>query len=242
VTSTRPLAKTGNEIERLLLAAGADERPGVESTRRAARALGIVPRAALLAAALVTARGVRWMSVATWSSLSLMGLVGVTALVGRATPRAAVVAVAPATPRPVSPAPQAPPSVAVVEAPASARDEAQAPAPAAGAHVARRPSAVSTPRADRLRDEADALDAVRELLAKGDAAGALLALDGYQRRFADSALREEALLLRIEALVRAGERATATAAARRFVKAYPSSVHLDRIAALLGGLPEPQAK
>ena len=74
--STRPLAKTGNDVERLLLAAGADERPGTESTHRAARALGFVPRAALVAAALATARAIRWSSIAAWSSVSLVGVAG----------------------------------------------------------------------------------------------------------------------------------------------------------------------
>jgi hypothetical protein len=65
MNSTRPLAKTGSDVERLLLAAGADERPQAESVRKTARALGIVPRAALVAATLgVALRASKWTSIA----------------------------------------------------------------------------------------------------------------------------------------------------------------------------------
>ena len=65
-------------------------------------------------------------------------------------------------------------------------------------------------------------------------------LGDYDRRFAGGSLREEALLLRIESLARAGDGATAATFARRFLKAYPTSVHVDRVAALLREL-EPRA-
>jgi hypothetical protein len=249
VKSTRPLAETGNDLERLLLVAGADERPGTESTHRAARALGFVPRAAVVAAALATARAIRWSSIAAWSSVSLVAVAGVIAFVahgahgGRSTPRAGVALVAPAA----SSSALAPPGGAQPLLPAAdttagpTLDGTSSSLLAEGQHVPHRVS-VARPRADRLREEAAVIDAARELLTLGDAAGALVQLEAYQRRFAGGELREEALLLRIEALVRAGDRTTASAVARHFLKAYPASVHVDRVAALLGELPEPQAK
>jgi len=237
--STRPLAETGNGLERLLLAAGAGERPGAESTRSAARALGFMPRAALVAAALATARTFKWTSLAAWTSVSLVAVAGVIVLAahgGRSMVRAGIASAArtPATAPAV--AAQSP-----LDKPASPAPEGTALPLAEEAHVARRVS-VAPSRADRLREEAEALDAVRELLKLGDAADALGQLDAYQRRFAGGALREEALLLRIEALVSAGDRTTASAVARHFLKAYPASVHVNRVAAFLGGLPEPQEK
>lgn len=246
--STRPLAETGNDLERLLLVAGADERPGTESTHRAARALGFVPRAALVAAALATARAIRWSSIAAWSSVSLVAVAGVIAFMahgahgGRSTPRAGVAVVAPAARSPALAPGGAQPSLPAADTTAGPTlDGTSSPLLAEGQHVPHRVS-VARPRADRLREEAAAIDAARELLTLGDAAGALVQLEAYQRRFAGGELREEALLLRIEALVRAGDRTTASAVARHFLKAYPASVHVDRVAALLGGLPEPQAK
>ena len=54
-------------------------------------------------------------------------------------------------------------------------------------------------------------------------------------------LREEAQLLRIEALARAGDRSAASALARAFLRTYPASVHADRVAALLQEPARPKA-
>lgn len=257
MNSTRPLAKTGNDVERLLLAAGAGERPDAESVRKAARGLGLVPRAALVAAALgVAFRASRWTSFATWSSVSLVGVAGI-ALVARAehaTPRAAVSAAQVAAtaqhavPATTGAAPSSPSAVEEVVLPrmsdpapaVRAADPARPVVPEERGHAHRVAAATGGPIAplssaqvDRLREQAEALDSARTLLASGDATGALGQLADYNRRFAGGALREEALLLRIESLARVGDRSTASALARRFLKAYPASVHADRVAALL---------
>jgi hypothetical protein len=232
-------------MERHLLAAGADERPGPESARRAARALGFLPRAALVAALLATARAVKWTSLAAWSSISLMAVAGVVALAVHGGPSATRVGgtvVPPAVRSPAAAPPVAARPSPVDMAASSVLDETTAPLVTEGTHLPRRVLPIAPVRADRLREEADVLDAARELLTLGDAAGALARLEAYQRRFAGGALREEALLLRIEALVRAGDRATASAVARHFLQTYPTSVHVRRVAALLGGLPEQQDK
>jgi hypothetical protein len=244
MSPAQPLAKTGNDIERLLLAAGQGERPDAESVRRAARALGLVPRAALVAATLGLAlRASKWTSFAAWSSVSVMGVAAlvVAAHAGR------WIAPAPAPDRgalPAAPAwiaPDPPPApVATDSAPASiVREEPPAVTPARDARgTARRISVAAT---DRLRDEARVLDGARALLAGGDASGALVRLGDYDRRFAGGSLREEALLLRIESLVRVGDRSTAASLARRFLTAYPASVHAERVEVVLRELTAPRA-
>jgi len=242
----QPLAKTGNDVERLLLAAGQGERPDAESVHKAARALGLVPRAALVAAALgVALRGSKWTSLAAWGSVSV---VGVAALVVTAH-AAGWIAAAPAPDRGALPA--APASIATTPAPVAAdnatasivRDEPPALTPARDARGARGAARRGVPVAaiDRLRDEAHVLDGARALLADGDASGALARLGDYDRRFAGGSLREEALLLRIESLARVGDRVAAAGLARRFVTAYPASVHAGRVEALLRELTAPRA-
>jgi hypothetical protein len=237
--STRPLAKTGSDVERLLLAAGADERPDTEAVRKAASVLGLVPRAALVAATLgVTVRATtRWTSVVAWGSLSLVGVAGI-ALVAhadRSTPAVAVAAVATPTWRP----PPGPP--AEVPLPATPTLAEAAPSPPSEAHALAHRVAGSSAQADGLREQSEALDRVRALLAVGDAERALVRLGEYDRRYAGGPLREEAMLLRIESLVRRGDRDTAAGLARRFLKVYPSSVHVERVAVLLRELPEDRA-
>jgi hypothetical protein len=234
VKSTRPLAQSGNEIERLLLAAGAGERPADESVRRAAAILGVAPRAAILASVLGATRATRWTSLATWASAGILGIAGAGALVVamRATPPSP-----PPSARPhgveVSGPSQAPPPAALVPSTGLVPVAATAPAaiPVAEPLVAapaRR--AASEPAPHGLREQAEALDAARALLAAGDSRGTLVRLGDFDRRFAGGPLREEASLLRIEALARTGDRAAASAAARRFLRAYPGSVQADRVA------------
>jgi hypothetical protein len=239
----QPLAKTGNDVERLLLAAGQGERPDAESVHEAARALGLVPRAALVAATLgVGLRGSKWTSLAAWGSVSV---VGVAALVVTAH-AAGWIAAAPAPDRGALPA--APASIATAAAPVAADsapasvapDVQPALTPERDARGASR-RGVPVTAIDRLRDEAHVLDGARALLADGDASGALARLGEYDRRFAGGSLREEALLLRIESLARVGDRVAAAGLARRFLTAYPASVHAGRVEALLRELTAPRA-
>jgi hypothetical protein len=239
--STRPLAgslaKTGSDIERLLLAAGAEDRPDEETVRKAAVVLGIAPRAALIAAVTGTVaaalRANRWTAAATWVSVGAIGLAGVAgfALIkgtARPAPRMAMVMSAAAA-RAV-----AADTVPVAPAlPVQAGEGPTTPAPSIETHAAAyAPANGTATEAHGLREQAGLLDRARSLLAAGDARGALARLGEFDRRFAGGPLREEALLLRIEALDRAGERGAAGALARRFLKAYPGSVQADRVASI----------
>jgi hypothetical protein len=77
------------------------------------------------------------------------------------------------------------------------------------------------------------LDEARAALAQGDPARALSTLEGYARRFPRGVLGPEAAVLRIEALVAAGDRPAATRAAQSFLKANPASPYAQRIESLL---------
>jgi outer membrane protein assembly factor BamD (BamD/ComL family) len=70
------------------------------------------------------------------------------------------------------------------------------------------------------------------LLATNRAKPALAALRSYAREHPHGALRQEATLLRIEALHRAGDRARARALAERFLADNPNSPHAPRVRAL----------
>jgi hypothetical protein len=117
-----------------------------------------------------------------------------------------------------------------------------APLPDPTAPMARRltpPSAAmrthssSTPPST-LGDEIARLDRGRTALGAGDAPHAVQLVDDYERRWPRGAFLQEAEMLRIEALVREGERDAASGAADRFLVAYPASPHLARLRALTG--------
>jgi hypothetical protein len=243
MTSARQLRETGTDIERMLLSAGAAERPDADSVRRAAKVLGVVPRAALIAATLgIAIRATRWTTIAAWTSVPFVGAIGVALMTHHATaplaPPSTLVAAAPHAAQ-GAPAPRMPDvktapvgTAALVE---TARLRVVAPEPAASPPRAstRKTAPIASASADRLGEQADALDGVRALLTSGEPNGALSRLDDFDRRFAGGPLHEESQLLRIEALAREGDRTAAASLARRFLKTYPASVHVDRVAAIV---------
>lgn len=101
------------------------------------------------------------------------------------------------------------------------------------------PSAVETAAGpepvavDELRDEVVALDNARQALDGRDSQAALDALDGYERQHGAGKLGLEAKVLRIEALVRAGEKDEAHRLGRAFLAQHPKSVHTGRVRALI---------
>jgi hypothetical protein len=84
-----------------------------------------------------------------------------------------------------------------------------------------------------ISNEIRMLDAARRAQAGGDAAGAIRALDDYQRQYPRGALAEESVLIRIEALARLGNGPAARALAQRFRATHPNSPHLRRIDSVL---------
>jgi Outer membrane lipoprotein len=234
MTPERPLANTGTDVERLLLAAGAEERPDEASVRQAAAVLGIAPGAALVAATLGAGRVVRWTSMASWFAFGSVGLGGLAIVVGMAVvahgrmATAAVVAPPTAAVRAadVAEVMLGPSPTAMASTEIAARDVAGPVVPAVP------PRRHGEPVARGIREQADALDSARAALAGGDARRALARLDEFDRRFPFGNFREEALLLRIEALLREGDRQGAASLADRFLKAFPASVQTDRVASI----------
>jgi hypothetical protein len=140
-------------------------------------------------------------------------------------PEPSAIAPIPVAPVPVATAPRAP---ALVPTPASvARPLPLPPVSAPPAPPA------SVPDEGTLHDEVAALDRARAALAGGDATGALSAIAAYERAFPRGALADEASMLRIEALARAGRRDDARTEAARWLARDPQSPHARRLRAIL---------
>jgi hypothetical protein len=134
----------------------------------------------------------------------------------------------------VEPAAPEPPVVAPRAAPPS---ESRASALAEPLHVSPPGSKTALPldalAESHLAEEVAALDRARRLVAT-DPERALRQLDEYEQRFPHGDLAPEALVLRIEALVRAGERARAEVLATSYLASHPKSPHAKRIRTILG--------
>jgi len=125
-------------------------------------------------------------------------------------------------------------------APASAPSTPSAPSaptattvPTVAALAAPTAATAPTTSAGTLEREIALLDTVKSRLDPAGATEALRTLDTYDREFPSGALRPEARVLRIRALLLRGDRAAATALAEQLLASDPSSVHARRVRALL---------
>jgi hypothetical protein len=113
----------------------------------------------------------------------------------------------------------------------------RAPSPAAGPRVIARsvPKAAesSASPASALPVELAMLDRARSATSAGDSGRALSILDAYAVRFPRGAMAPEAAILRVEALVKAGDRPGATRFANAFLASAPHSPYAARIQSLL---------
>jgi hypothetical protein len=78
------------------------------------------------------------------------------------------------------------------------------------------------------------LDAARSALASGEPRSALSAILSYERAFPNGALQPEATVLKVRALLAAGDRAGAEALGRRVIEHTPRSEHAGAVRAALG--------
>ena len=101
------------------------------------------------------------------------------------------------------------------------------------------PASTPSPAA-RLTEETRAVGAIRTSLQKGDTREALHLLDSYEAEFPRGVLAEEAEVLRIETLGRAGDKAEAARRASRFLAERPSSPHAARVRTMTTRLSEPE--
>lgn len=97
-------------------------------------------------------------------------------------------------------------------------------AQADGAHAA----------APSLADEVLAIKGAKSALAAGNAADALHQLDAYRSHFPHGRLTQEATVVRIEALLKSGNAASANTLADKFLAAHADSPYAARVHSLIG--------
>ncbi len=118
-------------------------------------------------------------------------------------------------------------------------EEPLGPAPASSARPADLSFAVEQAPLAALARETALIDAARRALARGDAQGALATLAGYEREFSRGALEPEASVLKVRALLGAGDRAGAEALGRRIIAQAPRSEHARAVRAALDARAHP---
>ena len=85
-----------------------------------------------------------------------------------------------------------------------------------------------------MHDELSMLDRARNALGAGEPARALSILDAYSARFPRGSMVPEATVLRIEALVRAGDRDGAQRVGSAFLVRFPRNPYAARVQSLIG--------
>lgn len=237
---------------RALLRAALDERAPEGGARRTLSALGVAA-AATGAASAASAAGsaggalsVSLLAVGKWVGGG--ALIGVVVATAAAPPEpserehAPVVAHDPRASAPEAPAPIDPPraeSKAEVVRPNAPRVVRNTIAPRAAASIAAPPPAATTaarfePVVDPLQREIQLLDEARRALARGSASVALDLLDRHSREHSSGRLGPEAFVLRLEALIRAGQGDRARALARSWLSRHPNGPHAERIRKIAG--------
>jgi hypothetical protein len=93
--------------------------------------------------------------------------------------------------------------------------------------------AAEAPSGSTTREELAWLDGARAAIRSGDPARALSVLDSYGARFPHGVMTPEATILRIEALVDAGDRPAARRAAEAFLGANPQSPYAARVRSMV---------
>jgi hypothetical protein len=220
------LLSEDDPMGRSLLRAWEAEQPSDEARARALALAGVGAGVGLAGASAAKA-GVG--AIAKWFALGVVavGVVGGAIAVARHG----------ASPRPTPPRSAASVSVAAPPPPSAPVVVAEAPvAPSAAPVPPPSPPAVKSPRpaSSALGEQVLELDRARRALAGGDPDGALKKIDAYESRFPRGALRDEAEVLRVEALLAAGDRVAAGRASDRFLAAHPDSPHAARVRALMG--------
>jgi len=253
----RLLDEGGSDLELSILRAGRADTPSPTSRRKALVALGLAGSATVTTAtstataAWVKSAGtvalLKWIGVGVIGGLVTIGVVAVRSPSsaapplphGRAAsgpgPRPPAELLAAPIPDPVSTGAPVPPAPAP-----SGADAVVSPPTAASSPADPRPRASARPPATTLTEEIAALDAASEALGAGDASRALRALDDHDRRFAGGMLGPEAVVLRIDALVLRGDRASAARLGEAFLAAHPRSPHASHIRSSIGA-PAPAA-
>jgi hypothetical protein len=224
----RLLEHGASETELALLRAGALEEPSAVARQRLLASLGV--SGALASAALAQSAGAQGSAQiaaagAGGGALKLaaakLGVKGLVLALGSAGVVGGVWVATQLPPRHV--AERAPVHASAPDAPPAQRAEA----------TARSFNARAERRASTLAGEIARLDQARQLLRGGDARAAARVLDQYTAEEPLGALRQEANVLRIDALWQLGDIERARRLSRAFLGAYPASPHAERVRARL---------
>jgi hypothetical protein len=238
------LEEEGNDRAKALLRAEPGEVPPFGAADRVLVALGV---GAAAGSVVVTAKGAT--AASKWLLIGVIG--GAVVFGGIVVQR---MSRAPSTsPRPVeavqvveTPPVETPPAEVPVVAQAAPESTEQAAIdsaeplaarPAAKAPLARRAARESSDPNESLRLEIGALDAARAALGAGQPSRALALLDDYHERFSPGHFEPEAFVIRLDALVRSGDGATAKRLAREYLATHPTTSHAPRIRRILDGAP-----
>jgi hypothetical protein len=252
MSEPRRLLEAGGDFERSLLGAWQDEKPspraraellalaGLTATAATAATTGTVGAATAAGGSIAPkAAGLGGVALAKWLAVAVAVLLAATAAVVATRHDTAPVLVAPRST-------EAPP-LATAALPVDAPAPPLAGAPLAPTVPVAPTAPVAAPRAavpkphdppaptSTLADQVSAMDRARAALEEGDAARALRLVDEYEAHFRGGAFQQEADVLRVEALVRRGDRAGAQRAGARFLAAHPQSPHASHVRALLEG-------
>ncbi len=232
---TRLLASAdATDLEKKLLDSWADERPTQASRDKTLAMLGLAGGATAAGAGAASiapkAAAAGWAAIAKWIGISAIAIgAGVTGVVVASHARHAEESAPPA-------ATNEPARVVEKTAPVAKPVETQAPVtieiPAAPHATSQ--AKVAPPAASTLAQQVAAIDRARGALDSGDAARARHLVDAYESEYPSGTFTQEAEAIRIDALLREGNRAEAERAGKRFLGTYPKSPHAARVRTLLG--------
>lgn len=219
-----------SDAERSVLESIQLDKPSRESASRAAAALGLAPASAWALG------GSGWLASLAVVGVGCLTWVAVSGSEATSPPRESSALVAPAALPVVAPPRVEERSVAPSNAEASVvaavvpSEKHSTPV----AQVAAPPSAVKVaPKAERssssLAEQIALLDRARAALARGRVADALRDVSAYQSRFGAGAFAQEAAVLRVQALARAGRKDEAHDEASAFARKYPKSPHASQV-------------
>lgn len=239
----RLMDQGATDLERALIDSAAEEMPSGALSKR--MLVGLTSAAALGAASTTTAYAAT--KSATALSTIKWGLGGIAALAlgwgGYVASQDDATSSDAKNPVSQGSAPRAPQSAERATNGEGTADETNAAAPASMDEAAKGAATIEEPLAparspssraaasepDQLRAELSLLDRARSALKNGDADGALSAVSAYERKFPQGALRQEATVLKVEALKARGSAGQADALVEDFLKKNPDSAHKTRL-------------